>query len=145
MTIAAPGDIVRIHYSGRLVDGTQFDSSEGRAPLEFTLGQGQVIRGLEAHVTGMETGAKSTVTIPVDEAYGPRREEAIQQLDRAKVPAGIDLRIGTQLQARTADGGMLPITVVGMDDTSVTVDANHPLAGQDLVFDVELVEVVKAA
>lgn len=145
MTTAATGDIVRIHYSGRLVDGTQFDSSEGRAPLEFTLGQGQVIRGLEAHVTGMETGAKSTVTIPVVEAYGPRRDEAIQQLDRAKVPAGIDLKIGTQLQARTADGGMLPITVVGMDDASVTVDANHPLAGQDLVFDVELVEVVKAA
>lgn len=145
MTIAATGDIVRIHYSGRLVDGTQFDSSEGRAPLEFTLGGGQVIRGLEAHVTGMETGAKSTVTIPVDEAYGPRRDEAIQQLDRAKVPQGIDLQIGTQLQARTSDGGMLPITVVGMDDTSVTVDANHPLAGQDLVFDVELVEVVKAA
>jgi peptidylprolyl isomerase len=145
MTTASTGDIVRIHYSGRLIDGTQFDSSEGRAPLEFTLGQGQVIRGLEAHVTGMETGARSTVTIPVDEAYGPRRDEAIQQLDRAKVPAGIDLKIGSQLQARTADGGMLPITVVGMDDASVTVDANHPLAGQDLVFDVELVDVVKAA
>ena len=107
MTTAATGDTVRIHYSGRLVDGTPFDSSEGRAPLEFTLGQGQVIKGLEAHVTGMETG--------------------------------------DQLQARTADGGMLPITVVGVDEQSVTVDANHPLAGQDLVFDVELVEVVKAA
>jgi peptidylprolyl isomerase len=145
MTTAATGDTVRIHYSGRLTDGTPFDSSEGRAPLEFTLGQGQVIRGLEAHVTGMETGAKSTVTIPVAEAYGPRRDEAIQQLDRAKVPEGIALEIGTQLQARTADGGMLPITIVGIDDATVTVDANHPLAGKDLVFDVELVEVVKAA
>ncbi|SMQ85558.1 peptidylprolyl isomerase [Devosia lucknowensis] len=145
MTTAATGDIVRIHYSGRLVDGTQFDSSEGRAPLEFTLGQGQVIRGLEQHVAGMEAGAKSTVTIPVDDAYGPRRDEAIQQLDRAKVPAGIDLKVGSQLQARTADGGMLPITVVGLDEQSITVDANHPLAGQDLVFDVEVVEVVKAA
>ena len=145
MTTAATGDTVRIHYSGRLVDGTPFDSSEGRAPLEFTLGQGQVIKGLEAHVTGMETGDKATVTIPVTEAYGPRRDDAIQQLDRAKVPTGIDLQVGTQLQARTADGGMLPITVVGVDEQSVTVDANHPLAGQDLVFDVELVEVVKAA
>jgi len=145
MTTAAPGDIVRIHYSGRLTDGTQFDSSEGRAPLEFKLGEGQVIKGLEAHVTGMETGDKSTVTIPVNEAYGPRRDDAIQQLDREKVPEGIDLQVGTQLQARTADGGMLPITVVGVDDASVTVDANHPLAGKDLVFDVELVEVVKAA
>jgi peptidylprolyl isomerase len=145
MTTAANGDIVRIHYSGRLVDGTPFDSSEGRAPLEFTLGQGQVIKGLEAHVTGMETGEKSTVTIPVDAAYGPRRDDAIQQLDRAKVPQGVDIELGTKLQARTADGGLLPITVVGLDDTSITVDANHPLAGQDLVFDVEVVEVVKAA
>lgn len=145
MTTAAPGDTVRIHYSGRLTNGTPFDSSEGRAPLEFKLGEGQVIKGLESHVAGMETGAKSTVTIPVAQAYGPRRDDAIQQLDRAKVPSGIDLKVGTQLQARTADGGMLPITVVDMDDASVTVDANHPLAGQDLVFDVELIEVVKAA
>lgn len=145
MTTAATGDTVRIHYSGRLVDGTQFDSSEGRAPLEFTLGQGQVIVGLEQHVEGMQPGEKSTVTIPAASAYGPRRDEAVQQLDRAKVPAGIDIKIGTQLQARTADGGMLPITVVGIDDASVTVDANHPLAGQDLVFDVEMVEVLKAA
>ena len=145
MTTAATGDIVRIHYSGRLTDGTTFDSSEGRAPLEFTLGQGQVIKGLEAHVAGMEAGEKSTVTIPVADAYGPRRDDAIQQLDRAKVPDGIDIAIGTQLQARTADGGMLPITVVALDERSVTVDANHPLAGKDLVFDVEVVEVVKAA
>lgn len=145
MTTAATGDIVRIHYSGRLVDGTPFDSSEGRAPLEFTLGQGQVIRGLEAHVAGMGTGEKSTVTIPAAEAYGPRRDEAIQRIDRAKVPSGIDLAVGTQLNARTADGGMMPITVIGMDEASVTVDANHPLAGKDLIFDVEIVDVVKAA
>jgi peptidylprolyl isomerase len=145
MTTAQTGDIVRINYAGRLVDGTPFDSSEGRAPLEFTLGEGQVIRGLEQHVSGMQVGDKSTVTIPADEAYGPRREEAIQQVDRAKVPGGIDLAVGTQLQARTSDGGMLPITVVALDEASVTVDANHPLAGQDLVFDVEIVEVVKAA
>jgi peptidylprolyl isomerase len=145
MTTAATGDIVRIHYSGRLTDGTQFDSSEGRAPLEFKLGEGQVIKGLEQHVAGLEEGAKSTVTIPAAAAYGPRRDDAIQQLAREKVPSGIDLQVGTQLQARTADGGMLPITVVGVDEQSVTVDANHPLAGKDLVFDVEVVEIVKAA
>lgn len=145
MAIAETGDIVRINYSGRLTNGTQFDTSEGRAPLEFTLGQGQVIKGLEQHVSGMETGQKSTVTIPVEDAYGPRRDEAIQTLDRSKVPNGVDLQVGTKLQARTSDGSMMPITVVGVDDASVTVDANHPLAGQDLVFDVEVVDVVKAA
>lgn len=145
MTTAQTGDIVRINYSGRLTDGTEFDSSTGRAPLEFTLGQGQVIRGLEDHVAGMEPGEKSIVTIPAEAAYGPRRDEAIQRLDRAKLPSGVDVRVGTQLQARTADGGMLPITVVALDDASVTVDANHPLAGQDLVFELEVVEIVKAA
>lgn len=145
MTKAKTGDIVRINYSGRLTNGTQFDSSEGRAPLEFTLGQGQVIRGLEAHVEGMEVGEKSTVTIPCAEAYGQRREEAIQTLDRSNIPNGLDINVGSKLQARTSDGGLLPITVVGLDEKSVTVDANHPLAGQDLVFDVEIVDVVKAA
>lgn len=145
MTEAKMGDVVRINYTGRLTNGTQFDSSEGREPLEFTIGLGQVIKGLEAHVAGMEPGAKSTVTIPCAEAYGPHRAEAIQTLDRAKVPSGIDVRPGTQLQARTADGGMLPITVVEVTEQNIKVDANHPLAGQDLVFDVELVEIVQAA
>lgn len=145
MTPAKMGDVVRINYTGRLTNGTQFDSSAGKEPLEFTLGQGQVIKGLEAQVAGMAPGQTDTVTIPCDQAYGPHRPEAIQTLDRAKVPTGIDVRVGTQLQARTSDGGMLPITVVDMDETSVKVDANHPLAGQDLVFEVELVEIVKAA
>lgn len=144
MTKAKTGDVVSINYSGRLTDGTQFDSSEGRAPLEFTLGQGQVIKGLESHVQGMEVGEKSTVTIPCDQAYGQRREDAVQQLDRSKIPNGVELAVGSQLQARTSDGGLLPIVVVGLDEQSVTVDANHPLAGQDLVFDVEVVD-VKAA
>ena len=145
MTEAKMGDVVRINYTGSLTNGTQFDSSAGKEPLEFTIGLGQVIKGLEAHVAGMKPGQKDTVTIPCADAYGPHRAEAIQTLDRAKVPSGIDLRPGTQLQARTSDGGMLPITVVEVDDNSVKVDANHPLAGQDLVFDVELVEIVQAA
>ena len=145
MTQAKMGDVVRINYTGRLTNGKQFDSSVGRAPLEFTLGEGQVIKGLEAHVEGMAPGATSTVTIPCEQAYGPHRADAVQTLDRAKVPAGIDVRPGTQLQARSADGSVMPITVVEIDDSSVKVDANHPLAGQDLVFDVELIEIVKAA
>ena len=145
MTKAQTGDLVRINYSGRLKDGTEFDSSKGRDPLEFKLGEGQVIKGLEAHVASMEQGDKSTVTIPCDAAYGPRRDDAVQTLDRDKVPAGIEINVGTQLQARTADGGMLPITVVDVSEASVIVDANHPLAGQDLVFDVELVDIVRAA
>ncbi|WIJ24461.1 FKBP-type peptidyl-prolyl cis-trans isomerase [Devosia sp. RR2S18] len=145
MTKAKNGDTVRINYSGRLTDGTEFDSSVGRQPLEFTLGQGQVIRGLEDHVEGMEPGSKSTVTIPSEAAYGPHRPEAVQTFDKSAVPTGIDVQVGTKLQARTADGGMLPITVVAVDDESVKVDANHPLAGQDLVFDVELLDIVEAA
>ena len=145
MTEAKMGDVVRINYTGRLTDGTQFDSSAGKEPLEFTIGLGQVIKGLEAEVAGMSPGDTNTVTIPCDLAYGPHRPEAIQTLDRAKVPSGIDVRVGTQLQARTSDGSVMPITVVDLDEHSVKVDANHPLAGQDLVFDVELVEIVKAA
>ncbi|MFD1254925.1 FKBP-type 16 kDa peptidyl-prolyl cis-trans isomerase [Devosia equisanguinis] len=145
MTAAKMGDVVRINYTGRLTDGTQFDSSAGRAPLEFRIGERQVIKGLEAQVAGMAPGDSQTVTIPCDQAYGQHRPEAVQTLDRAKLPSGLDVRVGTQLQARTSDGGMMPITVVGLDDTSVKVDANHPLAGQDLVFDVELIDIVQAA
>ena len=142
---AKTGDIVRINYDGRLTDGTSFDSSAGRQPLEVKLGEGQVIPGLEAHLIGMAQGAKSTVTIPCDQAYGPHRAEAIQTLGRDKVPAGVDVAVGTQLQARTTDGSMLPIRVVEVDEATIKVDANHPLAGKDLVFDVELVEIIKAA
>jgi len=145
MTQAKTGDTVRINYIGRLTDGTEFDSSAGRAPLQFTLGAGEIIPGLEQHVAGMEVGSKSTVTIPSEAAYGPHRPEAIQTVDRASVPEGIDLDIGTQLQARTPDGRVVPLTVVGVDTNSVQLDANHPLAGKDLVFDVELIEIVQAA
>jgi peptidylprolyl isomerase len=145
MTQAKNGDIVRINYSGRLTDGTEFDSSAGGEPLQFKLGEGEVIPGLEQHAAGMEPGTRSTVTIPAEAAYGPHRPEAIQTVDRATVPPEVELKIGTQLQARTSGGAVMPITVIGVDERSVKIDANHPLAGQDLVFDVELVEIVKAA
>ncbi|RVD54555.1 peptidylprolyl isomerase [Mesorhizobium sp. M2D.F.Ca.ET.185.01.1.1] len=144
MTQAKNGDTVRINYTGRLVDGTQFDSS-GSEPLQFTLGEGQVIPGLETHVEGMEVGTKSTVTVPADAAYGPHRPEAVVTVDRAAVPANIDVGVGTRLQARTREGRPMQVTVIGVDDASVKLDGNHPLAGKDLVFDVELVEIVQAA
>ena len=144
-TTAKTGDTVRINYTGRLTDGTEFDSSTGREPLQFTLGAGQIIPGLEAQVEGMAPGDKGTVTIPPEAAYGPRREEAIQTLNRASLPPNLNLAVGAQLQAKTADGNTMPITVVDLDDDTVDVDANHPLAGKELEFDVELVEIVKAA
>jgi len=144
MTQAKNGDTVRINYTGRLADGTQFDSS-GSEPLQFTLGEGQVIPGLETYVEGMEVGTRSTVTVPADDAYGPHRPEAVVTIDRASVPSNINVDIGTRLQAKTRDGRPMPVTVVEVDDASVKLDGNHPLAGQDLVFDVELVEIVQAA
>lgn len=145
MTKAKQGDTVRIHYTGTLADGTQFDSSEGRDPLEFTLGSGQIIKGLDTEVEGMEVGERHNVTIPADEAYGPRDPQSVQQVPRASIPQEVNVEPGAQLQARTPDGNTVLLTVVETTAEDITVDANHPLAGQDLVFDVQLVEIVKAA
>lgn len=142
MSQAKTGDVVRVHYTGKLEDGTEFDSSNGRDPLEFQLGGGQIIPGLEKRVEGMETGEKSTVTIPADEAYGQRDEQQVQAVPRDSFPDDLDLKVGASLQATTQDGRQIPLTIVDVADSEVTVDANHPLAGRDLVFDLELVEVV---
>ncbi|MCT8997208.1 FKBP-type peptidyl-prolyl cis-trans isomerase [Chelativorans intermedius] len=144
MSQAKTGDVVRIHYTGKLTDGTQFDSSEGREPLQFQVGAGQIIPGLEKCIEGMQVGEKSTVTVPSEEAYGPRDERQVQSVPREAFPKDLDLRIGASLQASTEDGRQIPLTVVEIDDMQVTVDANHPLAGHDLVFDLELVEIVNA-
>lgn len=141
MSTPQTGDLIRIHYTGRFPDGTVFDSSDGREPLEFTLGVGQVIAGLDSHVSQMRVGDKSTVSIPAADAYGPRYEEAVQVMSRNFVPVGIPLEIGTQLQAQTPDGNLVNLTVIATDEETITVDANHPMAGKDLIFDVELVEV----
>ncbi|UUP16254.1 FKBP-type peptidyl-prolyl cis-trans isomerase [Nitratireductor thuwali] len=145
MSEAKSGDVVRVHYTGKLEDGTEFDSSVGRDPLEFQLGGGQIIPGLEKQVEGMNIGEKSTVTIPADQAYGPRDERQIQTVPREAFPTDLDLKLGASLQATTPEGRQIPLTVVDMNDQEVTVDANHPLAGHDLVFDVELVEIVGRA
>ncbi len=141
MTEVKTGDTVRIHYTGTLQDGTKFDSSEGRDPLEFQVGSGQIIPGLDGAMPGMAVGEKKTVEVPCDEAYGPVNPEMRQAVPREGIPAEIPLEVGTQLQMQTPEGQVMPVTVVDVAESEVTLDANHPLAGQDLRFDIELVEV----
>lgn len=142
MTEVKNGDTVRIHYTGKLTDGMEFDSSAGGDPLEFTVGGGQVIPGLDREIAGMAVGDKKTVTVIADEAYGQHRPEALQEVPRAAVPEEVDVVIGNQVQAVTEDGQQLIVTIAAVTDETVTMDANHPLAGKDLVFEVELVEIV---
>ena len=142
MTQAKQGDTVRVHYTGTLNDGTVFDSSQGRDPLEFTLGQGRVIPGFEEAVVGMDLGESRTTNIPVAQAYGPRDERLVMQVDRQQVPADVELAVDDQIQLRRRDGGMAIATVTAITESTVTLDGNHPLAGEDLTFDIELVEII---
>jgi peptidylprolyl isomerase len=141
MTQAKPGTTVSIHYTGTLEDGSTFDSSEGRDPLTFQMGEGQIIPGLESALSGMAVGEEKTVTIPSEQAYGPVNPQAVQQVPRDAVPADIPLDLGTQLQVQTPDGRALPVVVTEVTAEQVTLDANHPLAGKDLTFAVEVVGV----
>ncbi len=142
MAEAKAGDTVRIHYTGTLSDGSTFDSSEGRDPLEFKLGTGQVIPGFDKAVTGMNVGEAQTVEIPADDAYGAHDPNQQQAFPRDQVPAEIPLDIGTQLQLSGPQGQPIMVTVAEVTDTDVILDANHPLAGKDLTFKIELVEIV---
>ena len=144
MAEANQGDIVRIHYSGKLTDGTLFDSSDGGDPLEFKIGENTIIPKLEASVVGMIVGDKATIEIEFADAYGPRMDEAVQTVERSMIPDEVDLTIGGQLQATAPGGKQLILTVLEVSDEMVTLDGNHPLSGQDLVFDIELVEIVVA-
>ncbi|MCE8509692.1 peptidylprolyl isomerase [Ruegeria pomeroyi] len=141
MTQIKQGDTVRIHYTGTLLDGKTFDSSEGRDPLEFTVGSGQIIPGLDQAMPGMEAGEKKRVEVPCAEAYGPLNPEARQAIPREGIPDDIPLELGTQLQMQSPDGRVIPVTVVEVEEATVTLDANHPLAGQDLIFDIEVVSI----
>ena len=141
MATAKNGDKVSVHYTGTLTNGDEFDSSAGGAPLEFTVGAGQMIPGFDAAVHGMAEGEKKKVTIPADEAYGPHRPEAVQELGRAEIPEGIDVTPGTMLQAEDSQGRRMVLKVVESTAETVTLDANHPLAGEDLTFDIELVKI----
>ncbi|MCC1494453.1 peptidylprolyl isomerase [Cognatishimia sp. F0-27] len=141
MTQAKTGDTVRIHYTGTLQDGSTFDSSSGRDPLEFEVGSGQIIPGLDKAIPGMAVGDKKTVAVPADEAYGQSNPQAVQAVPRAEIPADIPLEVGGQLQVQTPTGQVMPVTVTEVTESEVTLDANHPLAGKDLTFAIELVEI----
>jgi peptidylprolyl isomerase len=141
MATATTGTTVSIHYTGTLSDGTTFDSSEGRDPLSFEMGKGQIIPGLEQALDGMSVGESKTVTIPADQAYGPHVPEGVQDVPREMVPDHIPLDLGTQLQVQTPEGQQTQVVVTKVTDETVTLDGNHPLAGKDLTFAVEVVSV----
>ncbi|MBC8145005.1 MAG: peptidylprolyl isomerase [bacterium] len=139
---AKQGDTVRIHYTGKLDDGTVFDSSEGRDPLEFTVGKEEVIPGFEKAVVGMEPGETRSTTIVPDEGYGDYQDDMVFEVERSRLPGDMTPEVGAELRVRTPDDNMIPVVIVDVNDDKVTIDANHPLAGRDLVFDIELVEIV---
>ncbi|WP_298269782.1 peptidylprolyl isomerase [Geobacter sp.] len=143
MAQAKQGDTVKVHYTGRLTTGEMFDSSEpGGEPMEFTIGQGEVIPGFEAAVIGMSPGESRTVTIPVDQAYGERMEEMVAEVERQFLPEGAEPEVGHQYEVTQEGGDVFNVTVTALTDTHVTLDANHPLAGHDLVFEIKLLEIV---
>ena len=136
------GDQVKVHYTGKLTNGEQFDSSVGREPLEFTVGAGQMIKGFDDAMPGMAIGEKKTINIAPEDAYGERSEEAIIEFSKENVPADMKLEAGMPLTLSNQQGQPVPVIVVEVKDDVIILDANHFLAGQELVFDVELVEIV---
>ncbi len=140
---AATGDTVKVHYTGKLADGTVFDTSRDKAPLHFILGKEEVIPGFESAVVGMVQGESKTVTVPADQAYGPHKQELVEKVDREILPADLNLQVGAQLEATMEDGSLLRVMVNDLSETQVTLDANHPLAGRELIFEIEMVEVNK--
>jgi len=137
------GDTIRVHYHGKLTDGTTFDSSEGREPLEFEVGSGMVIPGFDDGVTGMTIGEKKTINIPADEAYGQKEKERIMDFPIDRFPPDMVPEVGMQLSMNNGEGGEIPVIIISVKEELVTLDANHPLAGETLIFDLELVEIVK--
>ena len=142
MAIAKEGDTVRVHYTGKLEDGTVFDTSEDGASMEFKIGDGDLLRAFEQGVIGMAIGETKTVHIPAGEAYGPRKPEMVFEFDRSRAPENFDAEIGQELQMYRADGKPMNITVIGKSEKSFTMDCNHALAGKDLTFDVRLEEIL---
>ncbi|MDJ0733019.1 MAG: peptidylprolyl isomerase [Nostocaceae cyanobacterium] len=141
MSAAKLGDTVKVHYTGKLDDGTVFDSSADREPLQFSIGEGKVISGFEEAVVGMNPGDSKTTTIPSDEAYGPHRPELVMVVEKQQIPADVSVQVGQLLQVSQGNGQTVPVIVTDISDSNVTLDANHPLAGQELTFDIQLVEI----
>ncbi|NNL54624.1 MAG: peptidylprolyl isomerase [Woeseia sp.] len=142
MSQAKTGDSVRIHYTGTLEDGTEFDSSAEREPLEFKLGDGGIIPGFEKAVDGMAVGESKTVKIEPEDAYGPRHDQLVQAVPKSALPEEMEPSVGMQLQSEAPDGQSIMLVVTEVADETITVDGNHPLAGRTLNFDIELVEIV---
>ena len=141
MQHAKQGDTVIVHYTGKLANGTIFDSSHNRHPLRFTLGQGQVIAGFEQSVIGMSKGETKKAVIPVDQAYGPRRDDMIITIDRSQLPPGLNASVGQRLELTQENDQTILVTVMASTEKTMTLDANHPLAGKELTFDLELLDI----
>jgi peptidylprolyl isomerase len=139
---AEEGDTVQVHYTGTLEDGTVFDTSVGREPLQFTLGAGQMIPGFEQGVLGMKLGESKTITIPPEQAYGPYYDDRVWVIDRAQLPTGLEPEVGQRLQMTNAQGQIIVVTVIEVSATNITVDANHQLAGKTLTFEIQLVSIL---
>ena len=142
MAIVKEGDTIRVHYTGKLEDGTVFDTSEDGASMEFKVGKGELLKAFEQGVVGMSVGETKTIQIPAEEAYGLRKDEMVFEFDRSRAAENFEAEIGQQLQMYRADGQPVSITVVGKSEKSFTMDCNHPLAGKDLIFDVRLEEIL---
>lgn len=143
MVQAKQGDTVRVHYTGTLNNGQVFDSSKEREPLEFKLGSGMVIPGFDAAVTGLEPGETVTATIPTNEAYGPYNKDMVADIEKKNIPADFELAVGQRLQMQVPNGEAMAVTITEIKGDTVTLDGNHPLAGQDLTFELELVDIVE--
>ena len=142
MTQAQKGDHVRVHYKGKFDDGTEFDNSLEGEPLDFIIGEAQLMPGFQTAVVGMNQGDSKSFTLTADEAYGPYHEQLIQEVDRAGLPPDLQVEVGTRLNANDGQGNTIPVTVTEVTDNTVTIDANHPLAGENLTFEITLVEIL---
>ncbi|MFD2532395.1 FKBP-type peptidyl-prolyl cis-trans isomerase [Gracilimonas halophila] len=142
MSKVKDGDTVKVHYTGKLEDGSVFDSSVERDPLEITLGEGKLIPGFEKAVVGLEVGDKTTASIESADAYGERREDLELSIERNQLPEDIEPQVGMQLQLNQPNGQPVPVQITKVEEENIMIDANHPLAGKDLTFDIELVDIV---
>ena len=142
MTQAKSGDTVKVDYTGKLEDGTILDASASRGPLQFTIGGGQIIPGFDKAIIGMNVGDKKTINVPSDQAYGPHLEDKVLEVNQDQIPKDLNLEVGQQVQVPQKDGSRIFFVVTDVSETSVTLDGNHPLAGKDLVFDIQLVEIL---
>jgi peptidylprolyl isomerase len=135
------GDTVKVHYTGKLDDGTVFDSSAERDPLQFSIGEGLVIPGFEQAVVGMTPGESKRTNISADEAYGPYRPELVMVVEKERIPTDVSVEVGQMLQISQSNGQAIPVVVTEVSDSQITLDANHPLAGQELIFEIQLVQI----